>query len=184
MLLVSWMEKPRRPDPEATGDGDPVAGYRVLAASGFALAVQLLGHREDAADVVQDAFRVVVSKRRLFDPGRGQPKAWFLKIVRNRCLDLLRKRRRPISSLEPGQVAADGRQRPDLVAQRSEMLELLKRQLMAMPQKQREIVLLRDYHQLSYAEIARVLSIPAGTVMSRLHRARAELRRRMERFDH
>ena len=47
---------------------------------------------------------------------------------------------------------------------------------------QREIVLLRDFHSLSYAEIAEVMEIQAGTVMSRLHRARKELRQRMRRY--
>jgi RNA polymerase sigma-70 factor (ECF subfamily) len=62
------------------------------------------------------------------------------------------------------------------------MIALLTRELMTMPRDQREIILLRDYHDLSYAEVARVLSIPVGTVMSRLHRARSELRRRMHKY--
>jgi RNA polymerase sigma-70 factor (ECF subfamily) len=51
--------------------------------------------------------------------------------------------------------------------------------LARLPDEMREIILLRDYHDLSYAEIARVLSVPTGTVMSRLHRARCALRERM-----
>ena len=47
---------------------------------------------------------------------------------------------------------------------------------------QREIVLLRDFHNLTYAEISEVMAIRAGTVMSRLHRARQELRQRMRRY--
>ena len=51
-----------------------------------------------------------------------------------------------------------------------------------MPQDQQEIILLRDHQDLSYAEIAEVLAMPAGTVMSRLHRARNELRNRMKKY--
>jgi RNA polymerase sigma-70 factor (ECF subfamily) len=53
---------------------------------------------------------------------------------------------------------------------------------MAMPPEHREVILLRDYHGLSYAEMARVLETPPGTIMSRLHRARTELRNRMRRY--
>ena len=70
---------------------------------------------------------------------------------------------------------------PDAIAEQREQLTLLKAELTQLPAEQYELILLRDYHQLSYAEIAEVLSIPIGTVMSRLHRARMELRRRMER---
>ena len=51
-----------------------------------------------------------------------------------------------------------------------------------MPQNQQEIILLRDHQDLSYAEIAEVLTMPAGTVMSRLHQARNELRNRMKKY--
>ncbi len=54
--------------------------------SGHALALQILGNRDDAADVVQDAAHSVLH-RGGFDPERGEFRAWFLKIVRNRCLD-------------------------------------------------------------------------------------------------
>ena len=71
---------------------------------------------------------------------------------------------------------------PALAAQRGEERTLLKRELMAMPLEHREVVLLRDFHNLSYSEIAKVLGVPQGTIMSRLHRARTELRRRMQQY--
>jgi RNA polymerase sigma-70 factor (ECF subfamily) len=151
-----------------------------LGRCGFALAVQLLRNREDAADAVQDALHAALRKRHRFDPRRGHLRAWFLKIVRNRCLDVLRKRsRRRDQDVVLQEVAAPGPPRPDVAAERQELLDMVRRELMQMPPPQREILLLRDYHDLSYAEIAQVLSIPVGTVMSRLHRARSELRRRL-----
>jgi RNA polymerase sigma-70 factor (ECF subfamily) len=142
--------------------------------------MQLLQHREDAADAVQDALQRLVQHRRAFDPQRGKVRAWFLKIVRNRCLDLLRSRsRRRAESLEPAELPTPTETRPDVTAEKREMLDLLKETLMSLPDEQREIILLRDFHQLSYAELAEVLSIAPGTVMSKLHRARQELRRRM-----
>ena len=109
--------------------------------------------------------------------------SWFLKIVRNRCVDLIRQRARQQSeSVELEQITEHTSQRPDTVAEKHEMMGLLKTELMAMPEDQREIILLRDFHNLSYAEVAEMLSIPQGTVMSRLHRARVELHGRMEQY--
>jgi len=165
------------------GDEAIVVQLQELGGSGFALAVQLLRNREDAADAVQDSLHTALSKRRMFDRRRGELRGWFLKIVRNRCLDLLRKRtRRPNQPVEWSELAASSSQQPDVAAEKQEMVSLLRKELMALPQDQREIILLRDYHDLSYAQVAEVLSIPVGTVMSRLHRARSELRRRMQEY--
>jgi RNA polymerase sigma-70 factor (ECF subfamily) len=148
---------------------------------GFALAVQMLGSREDAADAVQDSLYQLVRKGSALDGGRGEARSWFLKVVRNRCIDTIRRRqRRPLEAAELEKVLVADRPEPGAEAENREELERLKAELMAMPDESREIVLLRDFHDLSYAEIAEVLSIPVGTVMSRLHRARQELRRRME----
>jgi len=166
----------------ATGDL-AVAELEALGGSGFALAMQLLQNRDDAADAVQDSLHAALRKRRLFDRRRGELRVWFLKIVRNRCLDLLRRRTRHQGRpVEWSELAARAEQQPEIAVEKQEMIALLKQELMTMPQDQREIILLRDYHNLSYAEVAKVLSIPAGTVMSRLHRARNELRRRMQNY--
>lgn len=153
-----------------------------LGDSGFALAVLLLRNRDDAADAVQDSFHTLLRKRRLFDPKRGQLRAWFLKIVRNRCLDMLRKRRRDATIAAELTELPATQETPDAASEKRETIEALKLELMNMPLSQREIILLRDYHNLSYADVARVMNIPVGTVMSRLHRARAELRRRMQAY--
>ena len=69
---------------QRTDDGSFVLRIEELSNSGFSLAVQLLRNRDDAADAVQDALHTVLCKRRRFDPNRGEIRAWFLKIVRNR----------------------------------------------------------------------------------------------------
>ena len=154
-----------------------------LGGMGFALAMQMLRNHEDAADAVQDALQRLLRKRYLFDPARGEMRSWFLKIVRNRCLDLLRRQAR--AKTVSGQwhdASAPAHEQPDRLAEKRELLNVLKKELMEMAEDQRELILLRDYHELSYAEIARVLSIPMGTVMSRLHRSREVLRRRMDKY--
>ncbi len=152
-----------------------------LGQGGFALAMQLLRNREDAADAVQDSLVAMLRKGHTFNAQRGDLRAWFLKIVRNRCLDLLRKRARRGRQVQLTEISSTAN-RPDVAAEQREMRDVVKRELMALSDKQREIILLRDYHNLSYAGVAQVLSIPVGTVMSRLHRARTELQRRLREY--
>ncbi|MCP4951418.1 MAG: sigma-70 family RNA polymerase sigma factor, partial [Proteobacteria bacterium] len=110
----------------------------------------------------------------------GTHRSWFLKVVRNGSLDVLRRRK----PHDPEALAhqADSNKNPDVATERNELTVLLKQELSSMPQDQQEIILLRDHQDLSYAEIADVLAMPAGTVMSRLHRARNELRNRMKKY--
>ena len=151
-----------------------------LGRFGFALALQLLHHREDAADALQDSLYAALKNRHRFDARRGDLRAWFLKIVRNRCRDVLRRRsRKRQETVDLSELESHRTPRPDVSAEHRELVAEVRTQLARLPTEQREIILLRDFHSLSYAQIAQVLSIPAGTVMSRLHRARAELGRRL-----
>ena len=151
----------------------------MLGESGFALAIQLLRCHDDAADVVQDALLKLVHNGR-YNRLKGPPHVWFLKVVRNCALDVLRKRRP--SDVEAVTELAAAELPPDVAAERGELAEITRRQLESMQVAQQEIILLRDYHDLSYADIAEVLGIAPGTVMSRLHRARNELRCRMKKY--
>ena len=150
-----------------------------LSEHGFALAIQLLGRHEDAADVVQDSLRKLVHSGQ-YDAHRGPKRPWFLKVVRNGALDVLRKRKpedkEALTQLE------DIDPSPAEAAEQNELKTIIRQQLEGMNVAQREIVLLRDFHDLSYAEIADMMEIRAGTVMSQLHRARKELRQRMRRY--
>ena len=150
--------------------------------SGHALAVSLLGNADDAADALQDAVATVL-RVRSYDPAQGTFKAWFLTVVRNRCLDVLRQRkRRPQSDMESAEVATEQSEGPEALATRDEMTDIIKRELAALPPPHREILILREFLELGYAEIADVLGIPAGTVMSRLHRARSALAVRVKSY--
>ena len=150
-----------------------------LSYQGFGVAMQLLKHREDALDVVQESLRKLVHGGQ-YNGKLGTHRSWFLMVVRNGSLDVLRRRK----PHDPKALAnqADNNKTPDVATERNELTELLKQELNSMPQDQQEIILLRDHQDLSYAEIADVLALPAGTVMSRLHRARNELRNRMKKY--
>jgi RNA polymerase sigma-70 factor (ECF subfamily) len=148
----------------------------------FLLALQLLGNREDARDVAQDAvLRFFVSLRR-FDSSRPVL-PWLRRIVVNRARDLHRRRRlRMAQSLDSGgpegnplEVAGTDAN-PEAEAARRELHLLVWRAVASLKRAQCEILVLRDYQDLSYREIAEVLQIPMGTVMSRLHTARRQLR--------
>lgn len=151
-----------------------------LGGGAHALATQMLGNADDAADAVQDALTTVLGNPGAYDDTKGPLKPWFLRVVRNGCIDQIRRRR-------PSDVAveelSDDRETPEQAAQNSQRDEGLRKALAKITNDQRQIVLLRDYLDLSYAEIATVLSIAQGTVMSRLHRARLALREVLERDD-
>lgn len=144
-----------------------------LGDGAHALAIQILGNRDDAADAVHDAFTRVLSQPGAYDSRKGPLKPWFLRVVRNRCIDLLRRRRGSdfaVDELPDGGVLPEHEleiQQRDLVLQQA---------LSKLTSNQRQIIVLRDYLDLPYAEIADVLDIAAGTVMSRLHRARLALK--------
>lgn len=157
---------------------------RRMRGPAYVLALQLVGNRDDALDIAQDALL------RLFQHlGRVAPdrpvRPWLFAIVRNRARDLWRSRAaRPSESLDArpdvaNHVAASGTD-PEQQTGRRQQARRVWRAIEALSPGHREILVLRDFHDLSYSEIAEVLGIPAGTVMSRLHAARGALRAALE----
>jgi len=146
----------------------------------YLLGLQLTGNREDALDVAQDALlRFFATLDRFQEERPVRP--YLLRIVRNRVMDLWRRRRlRRAESLDAGELPrqiADERPGPEEATRRGELRRRVWRAVAELPPAKREILVLRDFHDLAYAEIAKVLGIPIGTVMSRLHSARKALRR-------
>lgn len=144
-----------------------------LGNGAHALALQMLGNTDDATDAVQDAFVKALNKPGAYDADAGPLKPWFLRVVRNRCIDLIR-RRRPEDANAP--ELSDPGPGPEDSLEGEQLNQLLKQALASLSVEQRQIIVLRDYMDLSYAEIADVLEIAGGTVMSRLHRARMALK--------
>jgi len=159
---------------------------RRLRPPAYSLALQLLRNPDDALDCAQDGLLRFFGSLHRLDEGRPV-KPWLLTIVRNRARDLLRRRRvRRHESLEPSDPDAPPRQifdpapGPRVRAERRELQRRVWKALGRVPDSHREILVLREYQDLSYSEIARTLNIPVGTVMSRLHRARKALREVLE----
>ncbi len=125
---------------------------------------------------MQDAY---LRALRHFDGFRGgDPRAWLLTIVRRTCYTWLKRRRtQPVATefdeaAHSGELHADN---PEELMLHGAMRETLHRAVAALPVEFREVVLLRDVQGLSYREIAAVVGVPVGTVMSRLARARRRL---------
>ena len=168
--------------------GDPEARellarrYRTPA---FRLAMQLLGRPEEAKDVAQDAMLRFFGSLDRFQPERPVL-PWLFRIVHNRVRDLQRKRRRRrIDSLESlieekGYEPVSDRPDPERRTQKRQLQRRIWQALGTLSPNHREILVLRDYQDLAYAEIAQVLGVPQGTVMSRLHAARRSLRTCLE----
>jgi RNA polymerase sigma-70 factor (ECF subfamily) len=164
--------------------GDPEACTELARSChrvAFLFALQLTGQRDDAQELSQDAMVRFFGSLSRFDADRPL-RPWLLRIVRNLARDRARRLRvRRVEPLEPADDSmildpTDPGPSPEEVAGRIEMQRHLWRAVRALPRKHREVVALRDYLDLSYDEIATILGIPRGTVMSRLHRARSSLR--------
>ena len=152
--------------------------------SAYLLALQLLGNRDDALDVAQEAMLRFLSTLGRIDPGRAV-RPWLLAIVRNQARDFWRRQRvRRAESIDadPDGLASqvvDAGAGPEEEAGRAELRRRVWRAIGSLAPDHREIVVLRDFHGLSYDELARTIGIPIGTVMSRLHAARQRLRARL-----
>jgi RNA polymerase sigma-70 factor (ECF subfamily) len=107
-------------------------------------------------------------------------KYWLIKIAKNTCLDFGRKRRPYQLSLPESEIKQSDSSNPESQMISREKLRSLKRTIQKLPKKQREVFVLREYGDLSYKEIAEVMKINKGTVMSRLIRARRGIRNQME----
>ena len=139
----------------------------------------LLGNEQDAADAVHDAY--LRAARSAATYAGGNARAWWLAIVRNCCLAKLstRKREAPlpdVENLRDGAAASDVEDR----AHAAQCRTLLAGHLRDLPAEFREALVLREFEDLSYREIADVLGVPIGTVMSRLSRGRALLQRAVQ----
>jgi RNA polymerase sigma-70 factor (ECF subfamily) len=146
------------------------------------LAWSLTRSASDADDLAQETFVRAWGAIGRFE--RGQPLyPWLARIVTNQAFSLFRhRRRRPETSIEP--LVEAGRQwgvddDPADHSARSERDALLRECFGQLAEEHQAVLALRAVQDLSYDEIAQALQIPAGTVMSRLSRARAELKRRL-----
>jgi RNA polymerase sigma factor (sigma-70 family) len=168
-------------------DGDRTRRFELAAlphlSAAYNLARWLLGDDQSAQDVVQEAY---LRAFRFFDGLRGEARPWLLGIVRNACYTWLRDSGRTRDFLEFDEERDSEAIDPAGQGVANDPAELLLRKLEServdaaiagLPAVFREALILRELEELSYEEVARIAAIPVGTVMSRLARGRALLRK-------
>ena len=128
----------------------------------------------DAEDVVQDAAARALKFSGSFRGGDGR--AWFLAIVRNCCWTTLERSRRHAGSGPESEEPAASTDNPAAELEHASEVHRVRRAIEALPDDLREMIVMRDIEGLSYQQIAEVLGVPMGTVMSRLSRARDRAR--------
>jgi RNA polymerase sigma-70 factor (ECF subfamily) len=167
----------------ARGDG---AAFHALvdrhAPELFRLATSLSAGRADAEDVVQETLIGAYQGLRRFD-GRASVKTWLKRIlVRQAARAWNRaKRGRSMLPIEAADMSPPSRAKTSasvVVDQKIDVAAVVR----TLAQEHREVIVMREFDQMSYSEIAEVLEIPIGTVESRLHRARAELRAKLDGY--
>ncbi len=170
-------ERLRRGDPRAFEDLVIAYQHRV-----FGVALRMLRNRSEAEEIAQEVFLRV---HRAVEDFRGEAKlsTWLYAITSRLCLNRLasgerRMAREGEESLERLRGDAD----PAAHVERVEFEAALQRAITELPEERRIVVVLRDFEGLSYEEIAAALDLPLGTVRSRLHRARTDLKEKLERF--
>jgi RNA polymerase sigma-70 factor, ECF subfamily len=150
----------------------------------WALCRRLTGSHADAEDALQDALIAIARGIGRYD-GRAAFTTWSYRVATNACLDELRRRRRRPMPDAPGMLgtgespngpggALSAPPAPAAVEAVADRVDI-DTALALLPQDFRAAVVLRDLCDLDYAEIARVLGIPAGTVRSRIARGRSQL---------
>lgn len=173
-----WVEAARRGD-----EGAFESLVRLYEKRVFALAVRMCGNPEDAAEAAQESFLAAWQGLRFFR-GDSSFSTWLYRLTANACVDLLRREGRHRSAAGPSLDDEElNRDVPDSTvpspqeeAERRELRAQIEEGLRALSPEHRQVLVLREMHQLSYDEIARVLDLDVGTVKSRISRGRKQLR--------
>jgi RNA polymerase sigma-70 factor (ECF subfamily) len=156
----------------------------------YALAYRVIGKEEDARDVCQDAF---LRAYRALPGFKGQAKfsSWLYRIALNLCRDWIRRQRRaPVSQLPEDTEATDlvsetgpAESIEDLVARR-ELSAIVEEAMSELSDEQRTAIILKEYHGMTFQEIADMQGCPLSTVKTRLYQGLSLLRRRLEQQGH
>jgi RNA polymerase sigma factor (sigma-70 family) len=166
----------------------PLAGFEELAMplfdSLYNFARWLAHNSNDAEDLVQETYLKALRSFQSFQAGTNF-RAWIFQILRNTflssCSRLDRRMTVAMDSEEDGPELAVDRETPETILLNRSNSQLVQRAIEDLPVHYRETLLLCDAEEMSYQEIAQVLSIPIGTVMSRLARARKAVREALYR---
>lgn len=169
-----------------SGDKEALAElYRRRQPGIYRFALQMCGSQSLAEDITQEVFMVLMREAHTFDESRGTLSAFLMGIARHHVLRRLQRERFYASMDEAPENGASaqsisaGSGGPLEDLSRIEAIEAIRRAVLALPERYREVVVLCDLHEMSYVEAAEILGCAIGTVRSRLHRGRALLLEKM-----
>src|SRR5215467_8803692 len=152
----------------------------------YRFALLMSGRASVAEEVTQEVFLALLRKGRSYDPARGSLKAYLCGAARNQVLLLIEKER-PYIQLAEESDEGEAIPTAQLISgddplgdcARNEANRLVRQAILALPARYREVIVLCDFQELSYAEAALALDCPVGTVNSRLHRGHALLSKKL-----
>jgi len=153
----------------------------------YQLCYRMLGNRAEAEDIAQDAFiRAYINIER-FDVSK-KFSTWLFRIATNLCIDRIR-RKKPDYYLDAEIAGSDGltmysqipdaSRPPDVEVASVEIQDIIQKEMLALPEKYRSVIILKYIEELSLQEISEILDLPMGTVKTRLHRGREQLRKQL-----
>jgi RNA polymerase sigma factor (sigma-70 family) len=136
-----------------------------------------------ADDLVQDVMLTVWRMSAQYDPRKAMVSTWIFTIARNRRIDILRRERRPDIDANDPALVPDEEPAPDRVLQQKQNEKIVRAALAELPEKHAQLLKLTYFQEMSQSEIAHELSLPLGTVKSRIGVAAAALRAKlMEKY--
>jgi RNA polymerase sigma-70 factor (ECF subfamily) len=149
----------------------------------FGIALRMLGNRAEAEEIAQETF---LRAHRALGEFRGEARlgTWLYAIASRLCLNRLgsgRRRHERSDEMALSQAPAEGADAAGAL-ERDELQAALREAVAALPEDRRIVVVLRDLEGLSYEDVAEILGLPLNTVRSRLHRARLDLKAKLERW--
>jgi RNA polymerase sigma-70 factor, ECF subfamily len=156
----------------------------------YQICFRMLGNRHEAEDIAQEAFLRAYVNISSFNQER-KFSTWLYRIATNLCIDRIRKKK-PDYYLDteiPGtdgldmysQIAASGKT-PEAEVEGMELQEAVQKEISALPEKYRSVIILKYLEDLSLNEISEILDMPLGTVKTRIHRGREALRKQLRKL--
>ncbi len=182
-LLMSYLERIARQDPQALREL-----YDATSSKLYAIAMRVVGNVAHAEDVLQEAFLTIWRVAGDYKAPLSPPMVWLGVIVRSRGLDFLRRRKaerslagQPMDDMLSDTLASDA-ETPMDTSEASEQACALHECLRKIEPKQREVVTMAYFRDLSHSELAQQLKLPLGTVKTWMRRSLEQLRTCMNRF--
>jgi RNA polymerase sigma-70 factor (ECF subfamily) len=136
--------------------------------------------RHTCEDLAQEVFLTAYAKLRTFDPARSRFSTWLFTIARNRAVNAANRKTPQYMADPPEQADASD---PEIRAERKELLGALDRAVLALPLNQRTALVLAEFEQLPYEQIAQIEGARLGTVKSRINRAKVKLMGVLRQFE-